>query len=375
MVKVAQFPLAARGLRLLITEDATLRLSVETDNISEPEGDEVVVRVEGAPVNPGDLWVMLGDVPPQSFQRSGEGETAVLSAPIPPASFAQLKAQAGQSRPAGIEGMGTVVAAGPQAKDLLGKKVSVFTFGGGTYAQFCKTARASCFVLPDDTEPEFGAGAFSNPLTALAMVETVREEGHTGFVHTAAASNLGQMLVKICQADGIGLVNVVRSEEQVKLLKGLGAQFVCNSTSPDFLDELTEAIRGAGATVAFDAVGGGDLPDQLLVALGRANGPMKPKKVYVYGMLDERPIVLRKEFGMGWGMEMWGMMSVLAKISPAAADALKARIARELKTTFASSFGHSIALDELLEPANLIAACAHRTGGKFLIKPNSGSDG
>lgn len=374
-----RFPLRSLQIRSKVNDDATIRISLEPVEITEPSGNEVVVRVEAAPVNPSDLGLMLGGVPADTFTPCGDGEMPALCAPIPEGTFARLQNRVGQSLPVGLEGMGTVLAAGPDASNLLGKKVSMF--GSGIYSQYQKMSADSCLVLPDDVNPESGAAAFANPVTALAMVDTMHREGHTAMVHTAAASNLGQMMVRICKADGIALVNIVRSEEQVRILKDLGAEFVCNSSLPSFTEDLIEAIRETGATLAFDAVGGGDLASQILSAMEKAvNQGNKPysrygsdvyKHVYVYGGLDPSPLVLHKDFGLAWGLSGWLVTTVLAKIGPEAADLLKARVLRELDTTFASKFGQSVGLIGLFEPEKLVAAGARSTGGKFLIEPNA----
>ena len=380
MTDIVQFPLTSLDLRSLVTEDASLRLFLKEVEITQPEADEVVVRIEGAPVNPSDLGLMLGGIPADSFAPCGDGSSPALSAPLPPAAVARLAERTGQPLPVGLEGMGTVIAAGPDADHLLGRKVAMV--GYGNYAQFRKIAAGSCLLLHDDTKPESGAGAFVNPMTSSSMVEAMRREGHSALVHTAAASNLGQMLVKICQADGIGLVNIVRSEEQVQLLKGLGAEFVCNTSSPDFDDELLEAVRKTGATLAFDAVGGGDLASRILSAMEKAAktgeapysryGSDRHKQVYIYGGFDPSPIILRKDYGMAWGVGGWLLFPFLEKIGADATERLKARILSELDTVFASHFGQSISLHQLLEPETLTAAGARSTGGKFLVKPHHG---
>ena len=360
-----------------MSADSTLRLSLEPVEIPTPEGDEVVIQVEGAPVNPSDIGLMLGGISPGAFSVCGDADSPALSAPVSDAVFERLIERVGQSLPVGLEGMGTVVATGSQAEHLLGKTVAMV--GGGMYTQFRKITASDCLVLPDGTKPEEGAGAFVNPMTSLSLVETMRRDGHTALVHTAAASNLGQMLVRICLADGVGLVNIVRSDAQVELLKGLGAEFVCNSNSPTFDEDLVAAIRETGASIAFDAVGGGDLASRILAAMEKANAGKAPysrygstvfKQVYFYGGLDASPIILRKNYGMAWGAGGWLLFPFLEKIGAEATAAIKARIERELKTTFASEFGHSVALETLLEPQNIQAAGQRSTGAKFLIKPN-----
>ena len=374
MTEKVEFPLANCELRSFVGEDARLYLSLEVVEIGSPVGDELVVRVEGAPMNPSDLGSMLGGVSADAFRLTDNGG---LVADIPEADFGRLSARVGQSIGVGLEGMGTVVAAGELAQHLVGNVVAMV--GGGMYTQYRKINAGDCLALPNGTSPEDGAGAFVNPMTSLSLVETMRRDGHTALVHTAAASNLGQMLVKICKSDGVGLVNVVRSEAQVTLLKGLGAKYVCNSSSPTFDDELVAAIGETGATIAFDAVGGGDLASRILAAMERANTGKTPysrygsnvyKQVYFYGGLDTSPIVLRKNYGMAWGAGGWLLFPFLEKIGNEATAALKARVEREIYTTFASEFGHSATIREILCPEKIRVAAARSTGSKFLIKPN-----
>lgn len=379
MINTVEFPFPSKELRSLVTENATLQLSFESVEITPPVGNELVVRVDGATVNPSDIGLMLGTVPADIFQASGDDQSPVLTASIDDETFARLKDRVGQSLSVGLEGMGVVIAAGPESEQYLGKKIAMV--GGGMYAQYRKVVPDSCLVLPDDATPEGSAGTFVNPMTSLALVETMRREGHTSLVHTAAASNLGQMLLRICLADGINLVNVVRSEKQVELLKGMGARFVCNSSSPGFDDELVKCISETGATIAFDAVGGGDLASRILAAMEKANAGKVPysrygsrahKQVYFYGGLDRSPVILRKNYGMAWGAGGWLLFPFLEKIAPETTEAMKMRILRELKTTFASGYGQSVALNELLDPANIVAAGARSTGAKLLIKPQHG---
>ena len=137
----------------------------------------------------------------------------------------------------------------------------------GMYAQYRIAKVSDCMLLPEGVTPKQGASAFINPLTALGMAETMRREGHTALVHTAAASNLGQMLNRVCLMDGIDLVNVVRSAEQVDILRRIGAKYIVNSTSPTFNKDLTEALAETNATLAFDAIGGGPTAQTILASM------------------------------------------------------------------------------------------------------------
>jgi NADPH:quinone reductase-like Zn-dependent oxidoreductase len=337
------------------------------------------VRIEAAPINPSDLGLLLGAADPASAKISGSGASSVVTATVPQANMKAMGGRLDESMAVGNEGAGTVVKAGSSeaAQALLGKTVALI--GGAMYAQYRVIKAKECLPLPEGTTATEGASCFVNPLTSLGMVETMKREGHTALVHTAAASNLGQMLNKICQKDGIDLVNIVRSEEQEKLLRGIGAKYVCNSTSPTFMEDLTAALIATNATLAFDATGGGKLQGQILQAMEVAAvkamkvysryGSTTHKQVYVYGRLDLRPI----EFvpaGMAWGMGGWLLFPFLQKIGAADAARLRARVVAELKTTFASHYTKVISLEGVLQLDNLRAYAKRATGEKYLINPN-----
>ncbi|QDW38031.1 zinc-binding dehydrogenase [Bradyrhizobium sp. KBS0727] len=369
------------GLRSLVKQDGALELSLAQVAVSPPKDDEVIVRVEATPINPSDLGLLLAAADISSAKTSGKGAETVVTASIAPVVMRALAGRIGKSMPVGLEGAGVVTSAGasPEAQALIGKTVS--TFVGGMYGQLRKVRAADCLVLPAGIKPEEAASAFVNPLTALGMVETARREGHKGLVHTAAASNLGQMLNRLCQADGIPLVNIVRNEEQVQILKGLGAKHIVNSAQASFRDDLISALKATGATLAFDAIGGGKLAGQILnameaVAAGASAetynmyGSSVHKQVYVYGTLDPSPIELTRGSGMTWGIGGWLLFHFLTKVGPEVEARLKARVASEIRTTFASRYARTISLLEALDP-DVIAAYGRRaTGEKFLINPN-----
>ena len=287
-----------------------------------------------------------------------------------------------QSMPVGNEGAGVVVAAGAsdEAQALLGKTVAIF--GGAMYSQYRCVKVGQCLVLPEGTTPAEGASCFVNPLTALGMVETMRREGHTALVHTAAASNLGQMLNRICIEDEVGLVNIVRTQQQEDLLRAIGAKHVCNSSAPTFMQDLTEALAATGATLAFDAIGGGKLAGQILTCMEAAltrsateysrYGSATHKQVYIYGALDPGPTVLNRSFGIAWGVGGWLLWPFLQKIGPAAAQKLRERVVAELKTTFASHYTKEISLAEALRLEEIAVYGKRATGAKYLINPNKG---
>ena len=366
-------------LRSLVKSSGELELSLAQVPVPQPGADEVLVRIEAAPINPSDLGLLLGPADIANAKVSGSGADAVVTAPVPQHFLGALKARLDASMPVGNEGAGVVVAAGdsPQAKALLGKTVAIL--GGATYAQHRIAKASDVLELPAGATAADGASCFVNPLTALSMTEVMRREGHTALVHTAAASNLGQMLNKICIADGISLVNIVRSAEQAKILKDIGAKYVIDSTAPDFIAALTDAIEETGATLAFDAIGGGKLASQILsameVAINRKAtaysryGSSVHKQVYIYGGLDTRPTELARSYGLAWGVCGWLLTPFLAKIGAEAAGKLRARVAAELKTTFASHYTAQISLTEALKPEIIAAYNRRATGEKYLIVP------
>lgn len=367
----------ARELRSTISEDGTLTLSLEQVALPDPAQDEVIVRVEAAPINPSDLGLLLGPADVSTLKQSEAG----LSFAITPGRLAGVLARLGQSLPVGNEGAGTVIAAGSNAKALEGKRVAMI--GGAMYADYRRIATRDIVVLPEGASAADGASMFVNPLTALGFVETARSEGHKAIIHTAAASNLGQMLVKICRADGIPLINIVRSPEQVALLRSLGATHVLSSKDEGFLAGLTEAIVTTGATIAFDAIGGGALASDIMQAMESAAartmttynryGSDTFKQLYIYGGLDVSPTVLnRAGFGFQWSLSGWLLFPFLRKAGQAVGERLRQRVADELTTTFASTYTRVIGLAEALQPDVLLAYQRKATGEKFLIDPTLG---
>ena len=367
-------------LRSLVKSSGKLELSLADVATATPTADEVVVRIEGSPINPSDLGLLLGAADMSTASVAGSAARPVLTASIPPALMRAMAGRVDESMPVGNEGAGTVVAAGANAQALLGKKVAIF--GGAMYAQYRVLQAASCLVLPEGTSAAEGASCFVNPLTALGMVGTMRLEGHTALVHTAAASNLGQMLNKICLEDGVPLVNIVRSAEQEALLRSIGAVYVVDSTRPSFMDDLIKALIATGATLAFDAIGGGKLAGQILTGMeAAANATAKTysrygstthKQVYIYGGLNTAPTEFGRGFGMAWGIGGWLLMPYLAKVGQAEVAKMHARVVAGLKTTFASHYTGELSLAEVLQLDKIALYNRRATGEKFLINPNKG---
>jgi NADPH2:quinone reductase len=367
-------------LRSTVKPEGVLELSLVRIPTPAPQPEEVVVRVEASPLNPSDLVLLLAGADLSTAKSSGTADSPVLTASIGPDVMRALAARVGQALPVGNEGAGVVVAAGAaaSAQALLGKTVSVI--GGAMYTQFRCVHATQCQPLPQGTTPAEGASWFVNPLTALGMVETMRLEGHSALVHTAAASNLGQMLQKLCLQDGVALVNIVRKPEQAALLRGIGATHVCDSSSPTFMNDLVEALVDTSATIAFDAIGGGKLVSQILTAMEIAAnrkaegysryGSSTHKQAYIYGGLDRSPTVLNRSFGMAWGVGGWLLTPLLQKVGADTVQRLRERVASELKTTFASSYARHVSLRGALQPEAIAAYGKQATGAKYLITPH-----
>jgi NADPH2:quinone reductase len=370
-------------LRSLIRDDGELELSLVVVEIPAPQADEVVVRVEASPINPSDLGLMLAVADMNTAQQAGTSAAPVVRARIPKERMNAVAARIGQPISPGYEGAGVVVEAGAyiEAQALLDRTVALF--GEAMYSQYRCVKAYQCMALPEGTTPAEGAACFVNPLTALGMVETMRREGHHALVHTAAASNLGQMLNRICLADGIPLVNIVRDEKQASLLRSMGATHVCISTASTFTHDLTQALAATGATIAFDAVSGGPLAGQILACMEAVQmrsmkefslyGSPVHKQIYLYGRLDPSPTVLPRNWGAAFAVGGWLLFPFLQKIGPAAEAKLRDRVVDELKTTFASHYTKEVSLAEALQLDEIAVYAKRATGAKYLINPNKGA--
>jgi NADPH2:quinone reductase len=366
-------------LRSLVKEDNTLELSLVEMEFPQPGPDEVLVRVEATPINPSDLALLIGPADITTARAGGTAERPVITADIPENLMKMVAGRLGESLAVGNEGAGTVVAAGESeaAQTLLGKTVGIV--GGEMYGQYRCLNVYQCMPLHEGTTASEAASCFVNPMTSLGMVETMRMEGHTALVHTAAASNLGQMLNKVCLADGIDLVNIVRKPEQEEILRGLGAKYIVNSSSDSFYADLTEALAATGATLAFDATGGGKLAGQILTCMEAAAvrnmteynryGSDVFKQVYIYGGLDRSPTTLSRNFGFSWSLGGWLLSPFLQKAGLEKMMELRGRVAAQIKTTFASHYTSEISLAEVLSLEAMAVYGKQATGEKFLIKP------
>jgi NADPH2:quinone reductase len=371
---------SARQIRSTVTSAGQLELSLATIDVGDPAPDEVLVRIEASPINPSDLGLLFGPADMSTARTAGTPDAPVVTADIPSHLMRGMTARVDQSLPVGNEGAGVVVAAGDSApaQALLGKTVAVI--GGAMYSQYRSLKTSQCLALLEGTTPAEAASWFVNPLTALGMVETMRTEGHRALLHTAAASNLGQMLNKLCIQDGVDLVNVVRRHDQEQLLRGIGAQHVVDSSSPTFKEDLVAALSATGATLAFDATGGGTLASQILTCMEIAQnanataynryGSTTHKQVYIYGGLDRSPTELTRNFGMAWGLGGWLLTHFLQKVGLEGMQKLRERVAAEIKTTFASHYTKTISLAEALRPDAISIYGKQATGEKYLINPN-----
>jgi NADPH:quinone reductase-like Zn-dependent oxidoreductase len=362
-----------------VNEDNTLTLALQHIDMPQPSADEVVIRIEAAPLNPSDLGVLFSAADMSTAAQSGTQENPIITADVPVQAMPSLKTRVGKATPVGNEGAGTVVAAGssPAAQALMGKTVAVI--GGGTYRQYHCANVQSCLPLKEGTTAKQGASSFVNPLTALTMVATMRAEGHKAIIHAAAASNLGQMLNRICIADGVDLINIVRKPEQEKLLRDMGAKYIVNSSSDSFLADLTAAIIETGATIAFDPIGGGQLTSDILncmeVAAARdmkehtIYGSDTFKQVYIYGALNRGPITLHRDFGFAWAVNGFLLFNALGKLGTETVVAMRKRVAEEITTTFASHYTHEVSLAEALQLQSIAGYSKQATGEKYLITP------
>ena len=371
----------SKEIRSTLTGDGNVEISIAKVDIPTPADDEVLIEIYAAPINPSDLALLTtfgGDV--SNIKISGSGDNTVASMSVHPAVMRSMKSRVGQSMPVGNEGAGVVVDAGINAKSLIGKTVGLA--GGAMYSQYKCAPAVNCLVMDDGIAPSEAASSFVNPMTALSFVETMKMENHSAIVHTAAASNLGQMLVKVCKSENIPLVNIVRKEEQVDILKNIGAKYICNTNESDFMESLVGALTETGATLGFDATGGGnngELAGQILaameVAANNASGEYSRygsetyKQVYIYGGLDPSPTILKRSYGMSWGLGGWLLTPMLGKIGMEKFQEMRARISKEIKTTFASEYSQEISFEEMLQPEIINSYVKQKTGSKFLVNP------
>ena len=374
--------LKSKEIRSEITSEGKLNLSIVTSDVPTPSDDEVLIKVEASPINPSDLGLLISFAADlDSISSQGSGDDTVTTMGIHPGLMQSMKPRIDKSMKVGNEGGGVIVDAGKNVKNLIGKTVGVA--GGAMYSQYRCLPAMSCLVMNEGTTSAEAASSFVNPLTALGFTETMKLENHSALVHTAAASNLGQMMVKICLADDIPLVNIVRKEEHVELLKNLGAKHICNTSDENFMKNLIDCLVETGATLGFDATGGGNegkLAGQILSAMEVAAnknateysryGSDTYKQVYIYGGLDPTPTVLNRSFGLSWGLGGWLLTPFIGRVGTEKFQEMRDRVAREITTTFASSYTKEVSLEEMLEPDAIKIYAKQATGTKYLVTPH-----
>jgi len=361
-----------KQLTTQLDADGTLTLQLNDKTWDAPKAGQVLIKVEATPINPSDLGLLFA---------SADTDNAVYSpgkvvAQMPANATRAMKARHGLPMPAGNEAAGTVVAAGEGAEHMMGKRIACVP--GTAYADYAYADLTMAFAVDDAVSAEQAASSFVNPMTALGFTETMKLEGFTGIVHAAAASNLGQMLVKICLEDNIPLVNIVRSDAQVKLLKDLGATHVLNMTDEDFMPKLIDAIAETKAMIGFDPIGGGTLAGQILTAMEAAAsrgaafsryGSSEAKKVYIYGALDLGPTILNRAFGLTWDLAGWLLTPFMMKAGAEVVGRMRARVMKDLTTTFASHYKAKVSLEGMLSKEAVSEYNARRTGEKYLVVP------
>lgn len=363
-----------KQLTTQLDADGTLTLQLNDKTWEAPKAGQVLIKVEATPINPSDLGLLFA---------SADTDNAVYTpgkivAKMPDNATRAMKARHGIPMPAGNEAAGIVVAAGEGAEHLLGKRIACVP--GTAYATYALADTQMAFAVDDSVTAEQAASSFVNPMTALGFVETMKTEGFTGIVHAAAASNLGQMLVKICQEDNVPLVNVVRSDAQVKLLKDLGATHVLNMTDADYMPKLIDAIAETKAMIGFDPIGGGTVASQFLSAMEAAAsrgaafsryGSSEAKKVCIYGALDLGPTILNRAFGLTWDLSGWLLTPFMMKAGPEVVGRMRARVMKDLTTTFASHYKAHVTLEGMLTKEAVSEYNARRTGEKYLVTPQA----
>lgn len=372
----------SKEIRSNVTSDGNIEISIASVEKPKPAENEVLIKVEASPINPSDLGLLISFAADlDSLNVTGSGDETVAKMKVHPGLMKAMAPRLDQSMKVGNEGGGVIEGAGTGAEDLIGKTVGVA--GGAMYSQYRCVPASSCLVMDDSTTSAEAASSFVNPLTVLGFIETMKMENHTAILHTAAASNLGQMLVKVCKDDSVPLVNIVRKSEQVDLLKNLGAEHVCNTSEPDFMDSLVNALVATGATLGFDATGGGNegkLAGQILSAMEiAANKTAKEysrygsdtfKQVYIYGGLDQSPTILNRSFGMQWALGGWLLTPMIGKIGMERFQQMRERVAKEIKTTFGSHYTQEISFEEMLQPETIKAYAKQATGEKYLVTPH-----
>lgn len=358
-----------------LTADGKLTLEVAENTFPAPTGNQVLVKMEAAPINPSDLAILTSAADFEHAEYSPGKVVATMPEPF----LSGQKGRHGQRLPAGNEGAGTVVATGDSdmAKALMGQRVACVP--GNAFSQYALADAMMCLPLGDHSA-ETGASSFVNPMTALGFVETAKMEGHSAIIHLAAASNLGQMLNRICIEDGMKLVNIVRKQEHVDLLKSEGAQYVVNSSADTYMADLRAAIAETGAYLGFDPIGGGQASDSVLKAMEQVAasqmgefsryGSNQQKKMYIYGRLDlQNPTILTASYGLQWCVAGWLLTPFLQRAGMETVVRMRKRVMENLTTTFASHYKAKVSLEGMLEKDAILDYRQMKTGEKYLVTP------
>lgn len=357
-----------------LTPDGKLTLEVAQSEFPAPTGNQVLVKMEAAPINPSDLAILTSAADFEGADYSAGKVVAEMPEPF----LSGQKGRHGQRLPAGNEGAGTVIATGDSdmAKALMGQRVACVP--GHAFSQYAIAEAMMCIPLGDHSA-ETGASNFVNPMTALGFVETAKMEGHEAIIHLAAASNLGQMLNRICVEDGMKLVNIVRKDEHVELLKSQGAKYVVNSSAPTYMADLRDAIKETGAYLGFDPIGGGQASDGVLKAMEQVAsaqmgefsryGSNQQKKMYIYGRLDLSPTILTPSYGLQWSVAGWLLTPFLQRAGMETVGRMRKRVQDNLTTTFASQYKAKVTLEQMLEKDAICDYRQMKTGEKYLVTP------
>ena len=375
---MSQFP-DAKQLFTTVTEDGKSILSIEPYDVPEPKEHEVIVRMEAVPINPSDLGLLTAAANMDTVRSETVDGHSALVADVDPVMQPFFKGRAGKKLAAGNEGAGTVVAAGSSdaAQALMGKVVTIV--GGEMYRTHRVMPAMMCVPLPDGAPAREGASLFVNPMTAQGFLNTMRAEGHEALVHTAAASNLGQMLAKLCLKEGVPLVAIVRSDAQKKILTDIGLTHVIDSSKDDFMEQLIAALAETGATLGFDAIGGGKMASYILTAMEKAAavrgaefsvyGSTVNKQVYIYGRLDTGETILGGGLGLYWGVGGWLLTPHLEKVGGERMMEMRMYTVEERNGIFKSDYSSEISLMDMIDPEIAKGYEKKATGEKVLVNP------
>jgi len=337
--KSIQAPKEGATMKAIFIEKFNGAPLVKEIPIPKPQHNEVLIRIEAAPINPLDL----------AFMRGASERKPTLPTQL------------------GYEGAGIVVASGGgQFSDsLVGQRVCFFSPPGypSTWAQYIVTKSFGCFPLGKSVSYEIGASGIINPVTAVAFLEIIKEGKHKAVVQTAAASQLGRMMIKLFQKEGIKTINIVRKEEQKKLLEDLGANVVINSEDKDFEKELKAKAQELGATICLECICG-DVTPKIVKAMP------KNSEIYIYGHLasdvltgvDFANLLVQNKVIKPFMFVRW-----MNAQGPRAIEVMQ-RIQELLQDDLKSEIAKTVSLEDVKEAIRNYTQ--NMTGGKVIIKPH-----